>query len=188
MGFDQMMIFYNHFCVRSAKAIAIAKSTTASSPTFCLRLDADNVALTSIDRIVEYGGYVTAVLGIKGTYGETHELSLGVDIAHIQGVSRSAITADSTLRGSASASPSEITYLHAYLWDTTGTTGSCQVDIRIDFVVTFLEPRDTVLSIEEVHRQALSRVRPSRTEEKVPVSEPPLSQLEIAAFRLALGK
>jgi len=147
MGFDQMMVWYNHFCVVESRIRIVCKNTTASAPTVCLRVDGASTALTVIDRVVENGGLVTEDLENKGAYGANKVLSCGVDIARLQGVSRAAITADPTLRGDAATSPTEITYFHITMWDTTGTTGSMDVDVILDQCAIFMEPRDLTESL-----------------------------------------
>lgn len=142
MGFDQLMSFYNHFCVLSAKITIVAKNTVGSAPTLCLRIDADSTPLTVIDRIVEFGGCVTEDLEVKGSYGANKRLSLVADICKLQGVKRSAITSDPSLAGNAAASPAEVSYFHITMWDTAGITGGCEVDVILEQVAVFLEPRD----------------------------------------------
>lgn len=143
MGFDQLMVWYNHFCVRTARIVLVAKCTSGSSPTVCLRVDADSTPLTVIDRIVELGGCVTECLEVKGAYGANKRLSMSLDIAKLQGISKSAMTADANLRGTAASSPAEVSYFHITLWDTVGlTTGSCEVDVILEQTATFFEPRD----------------------------------------------
>jgi hypothetical protein len=104
MGFDQLMTWYNHFCVVSAKIRIVCKNQANSAPTICLRVDGSNTPITVIDRVVEVGGCVTEDLEVKGAYGANKILELGCDIAKLQGVRRSAITADPTLRGDAATS------------------------------------------------------------------------------------
>jgi len=151
MGFDQLMLWYNHFCVLHAKIRIVAKCTSGSSPTVCLRVDADSTALTVIDRVVEVGGCITENLEVKGTYGANKILSLAVDIPKLQGVSRSAITADANLRGTAASSPSEITYFHITMWDTVATTGSAEFDVILEQTAVFFEPRDITESLKTLH-------------------------------------
>jgi len=151
MGFDQLMLWYNHFCVVNAKIRIVAKNTVGSAPTVCLRVDATSTPLTVIDRVVEVGGCITEDLEVKGSYGANKILSISVDIAKLQGVSRSAITADPSLRGDAATSPTEITYFHITMWDTTGTTGGAEFDVILEQTATFMEPRDISESFKSVH-------------------------------------
>lgn len=142
MGFDQLVIWYNHFCVVWAKMTIICKNTAATVPTVCLRIDGSGTPLTVIDRIVEIGGCVTETLEVKGQYGANKQLVLAADISKLQGVSRSAITADPTLRGDAATSPTEVTYFHITMWDTSAATGSMECDVILEQIVVFMEPRD----------------------------------------------
>jgi hypothetical protein len=146
MGFDQLMLWYNHFTVVSAKCTVVYKNILASSPTACLRLDGDSSAITVIDRIVEIGGCVLENIESKGSYGANKTLSLGADIAKLQGVSRSALTSDPSLQGSAAASPTECTYFHLQLWDTTATTGGAECDVILEQTAQFSEPRNLIES------------------------------------------
>lgn len=146
MGFDQLMQWYNHFCVVWAKITCVFKNTTASPPTVCLRIDADNTALTVIDRIVEVGGCVTENLEIKGSYGANKSLTMVADISKLQGQPRNSITTNPNLQGSALASPLECTYFHITMWDTTGLSGTAECDVILEQIAVFTEPRDNVQS------------------------------------------
>jgi len=147
MGFDQMMQLYNHFCVVSAKLIVTYRNLQAgSNPTVCLRYDGSATPLTVIPRIVELGGNVMALLEAGGVTGCNKTLDLKLDVAKLQGVSRATITADDQLRGSAGASPLELTYFHCVLWDADATTASCLIDIVLEQEVIFSEPRDNIES------------------------------------------
>lgn len=149
MGFDQLMVWYNHFTVRHAKITIVCKNTTASAPVVCLRVDADSTPLTVIDRIVELGGCVTEALEYKGGYGANKRLTMSLDVAKLQGVSPIAITADANLRGTAAASPTEVSYFHITMWDTVGVTGSMEVDVILEQTATFFEPRDITESLAQ---------------------------------------
>jgi len=147
MGFDQLMLWYNHFCVVSAKITIVVKNTAATVPTICLRVDADSTPLTVIDRIVEFGGCVTESLEVKGASGCNKTLSMSIDIARLQGMSRKTMYADPTLRGTAAASPTECSYFHFTMWDTVGATGSAECDVILEQVARFMEPRDVTESL-----------------------------------------
>jgi len=148
MGFDQLMVWYNHFCVRTAKIICSFKCTSNSAPTVCLRVDADSTPLTVIDRILELGYCASETLELKSTYGANKKLEMTIDIAKLQGVKPSALTADANLRGTAASSPSEVSYFHITSWDTVATTtGSFECDVILEQVATFFEPRDITESL-----------------------------------------
>lgn len=147
MGFDEMMLYYNHYCVYSCECIVIAKGASANKMTVCVRQDAAATPITVIDRIVELGGSVIEYLELGATSGSTKRLEASIDIARLQGISRSALTADSTLRGSVTANPSELSYFHVQVWDAAGQTGTVNCDVILNFVAAFIEPRDITESL-----------------------------------------
>jgi len=147
MGFDQMMLFYNHFVVVKAKVRVVFKNTGTSVPTVCIRQDANSTALTVIDRLVEFGGLVSETLEVKGAYGANKTLELNLDVGKLQGLNRQAIAADPSLRGDAATSPTEVTYFHIMVWDATSTTGSISTDVILEQDAIFMEPRDQIESL-----------------------------------------
>lgn len=146
MGFDQMMAFYNHYCVLSCKAVVKFSTAVGSQGTVCLRVDAGSTPVTDIERIMEFGGNVTASVGTIGDFSAAVALSIGANIAKLQGISQSALTADATLRGDVAANPTELTYLHCQLWNAAGVTVTCNGYAILEFEVLFLEPRTAALS------------------------------------------
>jgi len=165
MGFDQMMLSYNHFCVVKSRLKVVCSNKTNTTPiTFCVRQDASSTPLTVIDRILEFGGLVTARID---TFGATTTLlELGLDMSVLQGVSRSAITADPTLRGDAATTPTEVTYFHVQLWDTAAATSTGNFDIILEQLAVFLEPRDLVESLRDRQCHAESKVAPDSVTRK----------------------
>jgi len=151
MGFDQMMISYNHFTVVKAwiKVIFRNTSTSGGPCTVCIRQDADSAIILSIDRVVEFGGSVIDTLSYPGQYGANAALTLGVSIAKLQGLSQTALTADPTLRGNAASSPSEISYFHVMAWDSSGKSCSVACDVVLEQLACFTEPRDFAQSLRQ---------------------------------------
>jgi hypothetical protein len=148
MGFDQMMAFYNHFVVLKARIICTFRAlfTGTQTATGCIRIDADSTPLTVIDRIVEFGGLVQTDLTRIDTPTCVKTLELSLDVAKLQGVSPSAITADPSLQGNVAASPLELSYFHVAVWDSQGTSFTASVDVILEQLVTFIEPRDLTQS------------------------------------------
>lgn len=160
MGFDQIMVWYNHFIVLKARIKILFKNDTAStSPTVCIRVDANSTPLTSVDQIMEFGGYTTESLEAKNGYGANKELAIGVDIPTIQGVPYPAILADVNLRGTTASSPTEVTYFHVTMWNSAGVTSSCFFDVVIEYQVVFQEPRNVTLSAPVEQKDTPTSVR-----------------------------
>lgn len=148
MGFDQMMVFYNHFCVTHAKIKVVyhAAAANAAACVGAIRVDANSTAITSIDQIIEFGGLAMTTLEAKASFGSSKELELSVSVAKLQGLTESTMLADSALRGNAAASPTEITYFHIAIWDAGATTAAANIDIVMEQRAVFMEPRDITLS------------------------------------------
>jgi hypothetical protein len=147
-----MMQFYNHFTVlRSKITVTVKNSALLSTPTVCIRVDADSTPLTVIDRIIELGGCVQNTLGIQGSTSSNVKMSLLVDISKLQGVKRGNITANPSLQGSATASPVECTYFHVQLWNSLGITSAAQCDVVLEQEAKFVEPRNNVQSVHCMH-------------------------------------
>lgn len=166
MGFDQMMLSYNHFCVTKAKITCTFRNLVTTKPVVvAIRQDANSTPLTVVDRIIEFGGLVQSMLGAGPGFGSTQTLELSLDVAKLQGLSLSALTADPTLRGDAATSPTEVTYFHVACWDTSGSvTTSVLCDIIVEQTAIFLEPRDLLESLKLLsfsHETKTSRVAPS---------------------------
>lgn len=155
MGFDEMMLYYNHYTVTNCELKLICKAVSSSKMTVMVRMDSSSTPITVIDRLVELGGFVSDVISNTGVYGDAKEMHLGLDIAKIQGVSRSAMTADTSLRGTSGANPSEITYFHVAVFDAAALTGTVNFSAVMDFVAVFTEARDATESIQERAKQLL---------------------------------
>jgi hypothetical protein len=68
MGFDQMMVQYNHYCVMAAKIKVVFKSISATKLTVCVRQDAAATPLTIAEQIVEFGGSVIDYMDATSVY------------------------------------------------------------------------------------------------------------------------
>jgi len=189
MGFDQMMVFYNHFTVTRAKLTCNFSNTASSTPTVCVRVDGDLTAQTVYSRILELGNCVTEILEYKGTMGSSKQLTMEIDVAKLQGVTQKTILADANLRGSASASPTEITYIHVTCWDPTGVTSSATCQFTLEQEAVFYEPRDITQSLvkrapveEKKHPpEVLSSPPPTPSWEKVSRADSQLTGEQILA-------
>jgi len=146
MGFDQLMVFYEHFCVAKCKISLVATNASAAPCQIVLRQDAGATPITVINRILEIGANAYTHLDVSGTTNSQKELKLSLDIAKLQGISKSALTADPGLRGSVAANPTELTYAHVQLFSASGFTATVNFDIIIEFESYFTEPRDATQS------------------------------------------
>lgn len=173
MGFDQMMLFYNHFCVVGCKIWVTFKNQSGSlTPTVCVRVDADSTPLTVPDRIIEFGGAQIDVLESKAVTGSVKLLKSQVNIMKLQGVSPSAITADNALAGNSAAPPSECTYWHIAIWDNGAATTTVQIEFVLEQTVIFFEPRNLIESLKDSARQKTLPKEESKLTDFVSVDAP----------------
>jgi hypothetical protein len=141
MGFDQMMIFYEHYTVLKCKAVAVIRNqSTALCTDACLAVRADVTPITSIKTIMETGNSIAVKLGIGNGQGHVKELALEVDVAKFGGVDDILDNFDS--RGTVAANPVEQSYLHISCWnsETVGTV-NIWVELRLQYYAVFTEPR-----------------------------------------------
>jgi len=153
MGFDQMMIAYEHYVVSYAQITATFKNTSATSPCIGLSVQPASAAITSIDQLVEYGALEKDTLEFKGVCGSVKTLTARCDLRRING--RRNIVDDTDLQGASNANPLEQTYFMVSLWDASGSTGTCTVDVIIEYTAVFLEPRTQSLSLVKALRNLI---------------------------------
>lgn len=142
MGFDQMMIFYDHFVVMKSTLTAtfINTATNNYSKVF-IRVDGNNVTIPSSEDLSELGGNLYDILTVQGSTGAVKSLTMSVDIAKFHGQNPSAMTATESLVGSATSSPSDGVYFHMTQFSPIGTTVAVQVQFVLEFEAIFFEPR-----------------------------------------------
>jgi len=139
MGFDQLMLSYNHYFVTAAKIYVGFRNSSVTNPNVAIRVVADATATTVVDTIMEYGLLNTDVLDYKGTSGSVKRLTESVSIRKIQGVDD--ILDCEELGGTAATNPVEQTYFHIVTWDISGTNYTVLFDVVIEYTAVFVEPR-----------------------------------------------
>lgn len=146
MGFDELMKFYDHFCVLKARLVVDFRTSTGTQGTVCIRQDGAASPLTVIDRILEFGGLVSDALGSDGGLGSRANLELGLDVARLHGLTHKTLLADPTLRGDVATSPTELTYFHVVIWNAAGVSFTVNFNVVLEQLVVFTEPRDMTQS------------------------------------------
>jgi hypothetical protein len=164
MGFDQMMLSYNHYAVTHCKLIVSFHNLIASTPVVSVKVDGAATPITVVDQILEFGGNVHSILEAKGVSGDVKVLENSVLIKAFEGVQDIADVTD--LRGSVSANPAEQTYFHIQSWDNAGVTSSILCEVILEFTSLFLEPRDLSLSIARMVRALAAEELQEREEKK----------------------
>ena len=170
-GFDQIMLFYEHYAVRRATMTAVVRSATASVfPTVVLTVNAGPTAITDPDELQEDGSSVRTKLAGSGQEGQMATLRTSVNIAKFGGVR--SLRDSSVYQGAIASMPAEQSYFHlSFFDDEASATCNLYADVTIEYDSIFLEPRSVAPSLQ---RQIDSLIRSSlQVEEKLP-SKPPL--------------
>jgi hypothetical protein len=158
MGFDQLMLSYNHYCVLTARiSVNFKNQTAATRPAVCLRVSPDTSFPSQSGDLIEYGLFNSEALEGKGVYGSMKRITESVSIKRIQGVDD--VLDVAVLQGNAAANPVEQTYFQLLVWDSNGDTSSVGCDVVIEYTATFLEPRLLTPSQAALLRRAFSDPR-----------------------------
>lgn len=141
IGFDQMMLFYNHYVVVGARLIATFRSATANyGGIAAIAVKGTSTTVTSAERLVEDGYVKYQHLGIPSSSTAYQQLKMTHDVAEFQGLVDLVDNPD--LSGTSAANPAEETYFHLSYWNELDNTNiSAQVHVLIEYEVIFREPR-----------------------------------------------
>jgi hypothetical protein len=149
MGYDTMTNLYWHYHVDKARISVTFRNKSLGTPSVGIRVDGALTPITSIERIVETGGLVFAVLEPSDAFGCNKTLDMSVDIARLNGVSKKSLIADTELGALWSASPAEQTYFHLSAWDANAVTADLLLLVVLEQHVIFTEPKVNVQSSPE---------------------------------------
>jgi hypothetical protein len=139
MGFDQLMLSYEHYTVTNAHITCTFKNLTTSNPNVSISVQPSPTPVTAIDQIIEWGLIERDFLEFKGVSGSLKTIDARCSIKKVMGVRDIIDVTD--LQGSSAANPVEQTYFMVQMWDTSAINGNCIVDVIIEFTAIFTEPR-----------------------------------------------
>jgi len=158
MGFDQMMVFFNHYTVVRSRIRLVAQSNSSTLRVSAgLSVSGSSTVTTSIEQLVENGNLTFNVLEYAGTMGGACTLHRSVVAARFQGIDD--VMDDPNMRGDAASNPAEQMYYHISCWNAaSATTVTIDCQVYIEYDVVFTEPRKGTISV--------ANPAPSSTEEK----------------------
>jgi len=158
MGFDQLMLYFEHYCVFAAriKADFLNQSDPTglgASAIVGVYLSPDAVASTDVQKAIENGLIKTTIVGAAGSdsSGVHHikSVSMDVDVRKYFGRNKNVrqLIEDTDLAGSATASPIEGVYFGITAWGfPQGQDMVLQVAFTVEFDALFYEPRKVSVS------------------------------------------
>lgn len=145
MGFDQMMVFYEHYTVVHSKiSVNFVNASVNVYARAGIYLSADGSVITTPGVIMENGLLATDVLPPIGTNKSSLLMNLDCDIPRYFGREADAkqLLQDEELKGSIAANPAEIVYFVITAWEpTAANVYSVYLDVVIEYDVIFSEPR-----------------------------------------------
>lgn len=154
-GFDQMMLFYEHYTVFTARICVTFRNFTASiSPIVFLAARGDVTNFSSAIQVMEAGNTVSTQLMPAGIAGSLKELKLTVRVAAFLGFDD--LMDSNVARGDLSSNPAEGVFFHVGAYNNeTLAAGTVNYQARIEYDAVFSENRVITSSISSGLRALL---------------------------------
>lgn len=171
MGFDQMMIFFEHYTVlRSRIRLEVFNTTSGIPIKVGIQLGATQTDVsTNYQANIENGRMVYATLTPQNTAMSHAVLNLNANIAQTVGTRN--VIDRSDLRGSASANPTEMTFFIITIWNpSVAGAPTCYFDAIIEYDAVFTESIQEIQSLQQniqlFAERSSSQTSPTRPELK----------------------
>lgn len=162
-GFDQMMLSYNHYTATRAKLYCTFHNTsTATTPTCALSVNASSTPVTNIDQMIEDGAIVTDRLMGANVYGAVRRLNTSCNVGKFGGVPNIRDRPD--YQGDVATNPTEQSYFHIQVWGSEAATSIVTIEFMIEYEAWFTEPRKLSESLRNSFSALL--LSDSRSDEK----------------------
>jgi len=160
MGFDQMMTFYNHYCVLKA-TIKVQYSSEITTPQYeihaGLGVTRASSPSTNWSLVCEEGNLIEGLIGGVSAGGgmPSPPFVNSVDIGKFQSVTYP--LDDDTLKGTASANPSSLVYFVIYTsapFAPGSSTDHVYANVTLEFDAVFSEPIPLAQSFSTLKKKA----------------------------------
>lgn len=154
-GFDQMMVFFDHYVVTHAKATVTWFNVSANSAQVALSLNSTVTPVTDYTVLCETGYVTRDYVNQVGTVDNIKTMSLSCNVSKFQGVP--VVRDDPELWGNAAANPVELSFFNLSGWDIQGGSSTIRFTVLIEFEAWFIEPRKVSSSLaQSLHRLLLA--------------------------------
>lgn len=147
-GFDQAMLFYEHYYVTRSEIEATFHNMSATIyPIIALSVNGSSTPITSLNQLIENGSCVRGQLGLTSSPNGILTLKASCDVGKFGGIKNMADSSE--YQGNVSSNPAEASYYHISGIDmeALGTT-NLTVEVNMRFIAHFIEPRDISLSLQ----------------------------------------
>jgi len=156
-GFDQMMVFYEHYTVFNARIVVTFRNFLATnSPIVYLAVRGDVVNIPTVQSIMETGNSVSTQLMPANIAGSLKELSISVRVGVFLGFDD--LMDSNVARGDIAANPAEGVFFHVGAFNNeTAVAGDVRFQARIEYDSVFSEARVLTPSmLSKVHSMLAS--------------------------------
>jgi len=145
MGFDQMMVFFNHYTVLASRIRVVFQNNSAFTTHVGLMVSGSSAVDTNYQVNVENGEMIYTILTPSGIDGSIATLRTSVNTASFQGVQDAMDVTD--LSGDVASNPAELNYYHLLIWNpVSASVPVVYCDTYIEYDVMFHEPRKATIS------------------------------------------
>lgn len=146
MGFDQMMLMYNHYTVTASKITVTGVNSSAAGiyAAMGVYLSPDTTSITSASQLIENGFMVWKPLYPIGSIGSIGKLNLNCNVGayFARDKKRRELLEDTDLYGTQAANPNDQVYFTVCVFDHTGgNTVQLDLTVEIEYQVIFWEPK-----------------------------------------------
>ena len=140
IGFDQMMLFYNHYVVLAAKITLQAFNMSEEPLSISISRNADTTGTSNPSRLIENGNVVFTTLAKYSSATCFDKLILSMDIQKYGGVDN--VIDNSVYRGTNASNPQEQSFFHINVWNSVSLTNvTAKFHVTIEYEAVFMEPR-----------------------------------------------
>lgn len=140
-GFDQMMVFYEHYTVYNATLTVVFRNySTSTAPVVYLAARGDVTNVSSPSVIMTTGNTVCTTLNPGGYANSLKELKMTVRVAKFLGADD--LQDNENMRGDVSANPIEGVFFHiGAFYNELAAAGQVYFQARVTYEAVFSEPR-----------------------------------------------
>lgn len=142
MGFDQLMLFYEHYTVTSAKiTVNFYNGDADDSVVVGILIAPSETVETNFSKLNENGMLTKRWLNANAGNGNNLcTLTAYANIAKINGKDK--VINDDVFRGDIGANPTEVTYFHLFAYNqVTANVVAVPFEIMIEYTALFAEPK-----------------------------------------------
>lgn len=141
MGFDQAMLFYEHYTVTHVKVTVNWLNTDIDDSAMVGILVApDTTVEANATRLNENGLLVKRIIQPNASGMNNKSMSILVDIGKVNG--KKDVTAENDFRGDVASNPVEQSYIHLFCYNfSSSNTVGLAFDVLLEYTAKFTEPR-----------------------------------------------